>query len=273
MTRLIGLAGLLVFGAFQAFGQQATRPEFEAASIKPFEAVQAANGSTYMGGPCTLPNPGTLSCHGTSLRMLVARAYGIQEFRVFGPDWLDSARFEIQARIPDAAKEEQVSQMIQKLLEDRFHMKVHRETREMPNYALMVDRNGPKLKEFKETSDSSKRPGSMRQGFTSEGLTTVEAYGWKASWLAAFLTRAMNQIVVDQTDLKGDYEIRLSYVPGEGMQKVTKTVNGVPVTEEPAGGPTIFSALQSQLGLKLEMKKLPTETIVVDSADRTPTMN
>jgi uncharacterized protein (TIGR03435 family) len=97
------------------------------------------------------------------------------------------------------------------------------------------------------------------------------------SVLAGLLSFEMNQTVVDQTDLKGEYDIHLSFVPGEGMQRSTRTVtgdDGVPVpVEPPTVGPTIFSAVQSQLGLKLEMKKIPTETIVVDSSDRTATAN
>lgn len=313
VTRPILSAGLLAFAALQASGQEAAKPpEFEAASIKLFEPRPVPGQRGLMktgGGPCTSPNPGLLLCQGTSLRGLVAGAYGLPNYRVFGPDWLDSARFEIEAKIPHGATREQVNQMLQKLLADRFHLTAHRETREIQQYALVVDKSGPKFKEFKgpaapapaagadtatpPTEDETRQrlkamtdaynKGTPVAGFvrtSSNGVTgqkQVEGFGLKMSVLAGLLSFEMNQTVVDQTDLKGEYEIHLSFVPGEGMQRSTSTVtgdDGVPVpVEPPSGGPTIFSALQSQLGLKLEMKKVPTETIVVDSSDRTATAN
>jgi len=305
-------AGLLAFAALQASAQEAARPpEFEAASIKPFEPYRLPDrpGVTVTGGgPCRMPNPGLLQCRGTSLLGLVAQAYGVENFRVFGLDWLDSAKFEIEARIPHGATREEVDRMLQKLLAERFHLAVHRESREMQQYALVVDRNGPKLKEFKGPAAPVRAPGAdpasppsdaerrqllqemtaaydkgappagfLRTGNGPDGQARLEAFGFTMSGLAGLLSFQLRQTVVDRTDLKGEYEIRLSYVPGEGMQRQTMTVSrdgGPPVpVESTAVGPSIFSALESQLGLKLEPRKVPVETIVVDACDRTPTAN
>ena len=304
MTGTFLSAGLLAFAALQASAQEAAKPlEFEAASIKPFEPYEIPGrpGVKYAGGRmCAAPDPGMLVCDGTSLRGLVAGAYGLPVFRVFGPDWLDSAKFQINARIPHGATGEQVNQMLRKLLADRFHMTVHRETRELPGYTLTVDKDGPKLKEFQgpaAPAEGEKRPtlaeataayekgapmaGFMRDGHSSaSGQATLEAYGFKMPQLADHLAFKMRQNVVDRTDLKGEYEIHLHYAPGDWMPRQVMTYageDGVPrpveSSDTPSGGPTIFAALQSQLGLKLEMRKVPTETIVVDSSERTPTAN
>lgn len=299
---------MLAFSALRASAQEAARqPEFEAVSIKPFVpySVPGKPGLTYGGGPCKPVDPGRLACRGTSIQGLVVAAYGVKSYRVFGPEWLDSEKFEIEAKIPHGAAYQQLGQMLRKLLADRFHLKVHRETREMQGYALVVAKGGPKLPEFRAPNEPLSAPGSdpaslptedeSRQkieemaaafsaggkpaGFlqTSErnGVSYLTAFGLSMPRFADLLSNRVGRDIVDQTGLKGSYEIRLSYSPGEGMQRSTTVRIGpdgvaTPVEADPAA-PSLFSALQSQLGLKLESRKVPVETIVVDSCDRAPT--
>src|SRR5271157_3973867 len=106
-------AGLLALAAIQASAQEAARqPEFEAVSIKPFVpySVPGRPGDTYGGGPCKPVDPGRLSCRGTSIQGLVMAAYGVTSYRVFGPDWLGSERFEIQAVMPHGVSFQQLAQ-------------------------------------------------------------------------------------------------------------------------------------------------------------------
>ena len=306
-TRGFLAAALLALAALHASAQEPTKPlEFEAVSIKPFVPYRppGSSGATYAGGPCKPVDAGRLACRGTSIQGLVMAAYGVKSFRVFGPDWLDSERFEIEATLPHGASLPQVGPMLQKLLADRFHAKVHRETREMQGYALVVAKGGPKLQEFKASDESpqaqggdpasvptederrqslaemsaafqagGKPAGFLQTSQTRSGQSTLTAFGFPVRGLADLLSTEVECDVVDETGLKGSYEIHLVY----GSQRSNTFRIGpdgarTPIEPDPAA-PSIFSALQSQLGLKLESRKIPMETIVVDSCDRTPTAN
>src|SRR5947209_7412353 len=128
--------------AFGAFGQTpATPPAFEVASIK--AAAPPVNGRMMirMAG-----DPGRVDYANVSLRDVIRIAYGVKEYQVSGPDWISATRFDILAKLPEGAPREEVPQMLQTLLAERFKLTVHRETKEHSMYALVVGKNGPKLK-------------------------------------------------------------------------------------------------------------------------------
>ena len=155
MARVVVAAALVAFSASSSYGQSAgpkpasPRLEFEVASIKP--SAPPAGRGVFMpggrGGPGS-NDPGRVTYNLTSLRDLLVNAYGIKHNQISGePDWLDTQRFYIVAKVPEGATKEQVKIMLQNLLADRFKLAVHRETKEMPMYALAVAGKGPKLKE------------------------------------------------------------------------------------------------------------------------------
>ena len=327
MRVMLSLAGLLAVAAFGAAGQEAApAPEFEAASVKRAEPLNV--GAMMSGGPvrismgCNQPDPGRFTCTGMPLRMLLVRAYGVKNYQISGPSWIDSERFDIAAKIPAGATQDQFKLMLQKLLADRFQMTVHREAKDLPVYALVIGKNGHKLKE--STGDGQGKPIDdtfagrgvppppppggggeqnvmvMRSGSGPGGRNGVimtmrngqaEIIGTKATLasLASMLSGQLNRPVVDETDLKGEYDFTLDFAPDETMRPggamgglviagpgvVGGPAPAAPGSEarEPGSAPSIMSAVQNQLGLKLEPKKTPVEMIVVDKAEKIPTEN
>jgi uncharacterized protein (TIGR03435 family) len=330
MTKALLSTGLMVCAASAAFGQDAaSAPEFEAASVKPAEPLDTgammAGGRISIRFGCSSADPGRLTCSGMPLRALLVRAFGIKNYQFSGPGWMDSERFDIVAKVPAGATPEQVNLMLQKLLVDRFQMTVHRETKELPIYALVVGKNGHKLKEpapgGKESPIEAALAGRgappppppggggelgmimMRSGGpnTKSGLMTMirngltEIVGTKAtvSILAGALSSQVNRPVVDETGLKGEYDFTLDFardetvpfggasggmtiaVPGPGGTGAAPAAPAAPGSEtrDPAPAASLFTAIQSQLGLKLEPKKGPVEMVVVDKAEKVPSAN
>jgi uncharacterized protein (TIGR03435 family) len=281
------MAVLLLTGMLAA---QTERPTFEVASIKP-DPDCASRGAAAVG-----LTPGRVSLPCVPLRALIGMAYGNvfaggkinarQPQVLGGPGWLDSERYALSAKAEGkATTAEMMGPMLQTLLEERFHVQIHKESRETPVYALTVAKNGPKLTPAAEGSctpfdvnhiDESmlRKPnvrycgmGSMRGNSTS---TTAE---WPGVTMEEFASRMLGNFagrpVVDKTGLTGRYDIKLEFTP-ERMAGPVR-LNGVdqpPLPEADSGGLSIFSALQEQLGLKLVAEKGTTEVILVDRAEK-----
>ncbi|HEY1759079.1 MAG TPA: TIGR03435 family protein [Bryobacteraceae bacterium] len=236
-----------------ALGQSAS-PAFEVASIKPHEFGGAGGG----GGRLGISISGSLvTCSIMTLSRLIIEAYGVKAYQVSGgPTWASdsSTVFDIEARADGTPTREQADAMLQTLLADRFHVKLHREMKDLPVYDLVIAKNGPKLKESAAdaTSMSSRQgsPTGPRKLTFSKATITVLANG-----LAADAGRP----VIDKTGLTGSYNFSLEYTP-----------DGTPA--DVATGPSIFTALEDQLGLKLVSSKAPTEILVIDHAEK-PTQN
>ena len=236
---------------------------FEVASIK---ASPPPTGNPMRagmsGGPGTT-SPGRITCESMPLTTLVQRAYNLKPYQVAMPEWMSSARFDIVVKVPDQATKEQVLMMWQNLLAERFKLAVHRETRDMPIYALTVDKGGPKLTEA-SPDDPAKPNNPGRSGYSvSPGSMHIYADKMTIANMAATLTTSMDRPVIDQTGLTGQYKINLEF------QREDLSANA----PEGAAGPTIFAAVQEQLGLKLEPRKAAIEMLVVDRAERNPTEN
>ncbi len=225
-----------------AFGQQAAEVlEFEAASVKPNKS--GSNHSESHG------TPGQLVALNMSLRAYICRAYNVRDYQVSGPDWMGSEKFDIVAKYPPHSGDSQPGPRLQKLLADRFKLAIHRESKEFPVYALVAAKNGLKIKPVEDNGDHGSN--TERGKFVGTGITMAR--------FAEFLARNMDRPVVDLSEIKGVFNITLEWTPDEAGQDT--------------GGPTLLTALQQQLGLRLQPQKAPIEMIVVDHAERVPVEN
>jgi uncharacterized protein (TIGR03435 family) len=194
---------------------------------------------------------------------IVKLAYGIwgNDQIIGAPGWATTTSYDIEAKV-DAADVAAFSSrtfdqhmlMLQALLRDRFMLKVHRETRDLPVYALVVAGSGPRLKEAKADEPGSNAQPMMRMKRDGETLEIV-ATGMHVQSLPPFLLREVGRTVVDKTGLTGKYDFTLQYTP---QQSATSD----------STAPSIFTAIQEQLGLKLEPQKAPMEVIVIDHIEQ-----
>jgi bla regulator protein BlaR1 len=234
-----------------AFAQQPATPSFEVASVKP------ADPSDKPGFLHTAP--GRMELDGVTVKMLIQQAWAISGYRIFGgPSWLDSTRYNIAAKAADGAGKltlDQMRPMLQTLLTDRFHLVVHRETKELPLYRLVVSRNG---KKFSESAASGEPQSRMSTGQIHDEKASLDT-------LASQLGQQLGRFVVNQTGLRGDFALHLQWTPDPGQNQ-----GGDSDAPPPAGadGPSLFTALQEQLGLKLESSKGPVEVLVIDTAEK-----
>jgi uncharacterized protein (TIGR03435 family) len=209
-------------------------PAFEAAAIKP--SKEAVRGITWDTGP------GRINVRGT-LKGLIWIAYQVKDFQVSsGPKWLDEDRFEINAKAEGPANDPQLLAMLQTLLADRFQLAIHHEQKIAPAYALVVAKSGLKIKPVEAAGSSSK---GGRGVLTAKGLTMAK--------LADRLSRNLDAPVTDLTGAPGAFDFKLEWSIEGDKDEVQSA---------------LFTALQSQLGLKLESRKVPIDMIVVDKAEK-----
>jgi uncharacterized protein (TIGR03435 family) len=185
-----------------------------------------------------------------SLVDLIVQAYGVQRQQISGPAWLDGERFDISAKFPQPADRQQVAQMLQGLLAERFRLQLRHEKRKVPVYSLGVAKKGPKLGKAESESGLHSSLGNVRAH--ADGTVSMAA-------LAAFLSGRLDRPVLDRTRLNGPYAIGLDWAPD--------------ALENANSGPSLFTALQEQLGLKLTATQGPMEVLVIESVERTPTEN
>jgi uncharacterized protein (TIGR03435 family) len=244
----------------------ASLPSFDVASIKP----------DHLDGHRTrvLSNGNSLTASGLTLKRLMELAYNVKDFQISGgPGWIDSETYAIQAKIDDATVEalkklspqdrsEQHRLMVQSLLAERFKLKVSHSTKELAIYALVLTKSGPKFSE------------SAASGAGQNGLSTnngdLKAKELEISHFADWLSGIVGRKVVDKTGLQGKYDFTMKYDdrrqdltvsgPGDSSQGRAAT--------PPDSGPSIFTALQEQLGLKLEPQKGPVEILIIESVEK-----
>ncbi len=298
---------LLSVFCLAAFGQ--AQPAFEVVVVKPAGPPTSWKMHTGIeGGPGT-GEPGRITYSHLPLRTLLWMAYNLTNLQISGPAWLDSERYDILAKVPQGTSKEQVVVMLQNLLADRFQLVLHHEKRDLSVYALVIGNKGSKLKPSEEkpvTDNSSPTPAGGSQSPTSvrpakpnfdkygfpdlppglKGRTTIytisgnerlTAYEVSMERLAAdWLTSEVGRVVVDMTGLKGYYDFTLTFLP-ENHTKPSGSPEdrGNPVGNTPdrVAPPNIFAALEEQLGLKLESRKMPVDVLVVDRANKVPTEN
>jgi uncharacterized protein (TIGR03435 family) len=261
--------------------------EYEIVSIKPSQP-----GSRGRGGRGQ-PTDG-LTMNNVTIQQLVLQAFGVLEDQVSGaPSWLGTERFDLNAKMDTALADELQKlsaedrgaareKMLQALLADRLKLTFHRETKERPIYSLLVAKNGPKLQTpdpNREITfpDGSKRPisnggeGRLAIMQLKPGEFTMMGYAVRMQSFASLLTTAMERPVLDKTELTGKYDITMKWNNDESDSPA-------PAAGQPSAAPpsrladffdgAIFTAIQAQLGLKLEPGKGPVEIIVIDHIER-----
>jgi uncharacterized protein (TIGR03435 family) len=249
-------------------------PAFDVVSIKP---NKSDSGMVRIMG-----KPDGYAASNVSLKMLIQSAYGIREDLISGaPSWADSARFDIDAKVAgsdvDALKKltpEQRRLILQPLLADRFKLKTHTETKQLPVYELVVAKGGSKLKEAAPGdtyANGIKGPdGVGRGGMMRVGRGQLNAQAVPMTSLANMLSQQLHRTVLDKTGLTGKYDIELNWTPDQGSDPMFKGPDSSQQRADAApdsSGPSIFTALQEQLGLRLQSAKGPVETLVIDHVE------
>jgi uncharacterized protein (TIGR03435 family) len=276
---IVATAILLAITAFAVFGQPAARPKFEAASIK-------ASATTNF--RMVRPLPGRLEAD-APVRLLMQNAYTVQPFQIVGgPDWIDSTRYQVEAKADGNANRAQLFLMLQSLLEDRFQLKIHRETRDLPVYTLVAARSGLKLPSPKEGACDTVGPdappdwagGQMRPPQQGQpplahcGNVTVALASSGARMqggnipmqeFVRMLSMVLDRSVIDKSGFTGLFDLRLDFLPDETTPALPAPPPGAPLD---SSSPSILTAIQEQLGLRLESSKGPVEVIVVDHVER-----
>jgi len=237
--------------------------KFEVASVK-------------AAAPCCAPGqwreskvgPDRVDLRYVTMRYCLAQAYRLKEFQIAGPSWIGEVRFDIVAKGPEGATREQIPEMMQALLRDRFQLEVHREQKEYNVYALVVGKSGPKLTE------------TPKEGLTTEGAAfgmsmngnvgKLEAKHCDMLALANTLPRLVGRPVVDRTGISGRYDFDLEFSREDALSSAIVAGPAPPPGAE--GSVSVFTSIQ-RLGLRLDAQKTPLDTIVVDRGEKTPIEN
>ncbi len=266
---------ILFLACCAAFGQQ--KMAFEVASIKPSQPMGMGRVRIGMQADGSM-----LRYTNVSLKDCIRVAYRVKEFQVQGPDWLGSQRFDIVAKLPEGAKEDQVPEMLEALLAERFKLALHRDRKEHAIYALVAAKGGPKLKPAEVAAGEARAPrGNMQIMMGPEGAH-LKAPSATLANLAEMMSRFSERPVMDMSGIEGQYDFDLTFTP-ETRGNMPGGMRG-PMGPPPGGGEpapadppaeragSIYDAVQ-RYGLKLEPRKAPMEVLVVDHIERTPTEN
>jgi uncharacterized protein (TIGR03435 family) len=268
----------------------AARPSFEVASIKPSDPGQ--RGSSIMNQP-----GGRLVIRAVPLRALMTFAYRVRDFQVSGgPGWVGTDRWDMEARaeegsitpptgLPDPNTPDPMAIRLQSLLEDRFQLKLHRETRDLPIYELSIAKGGSKMKLSEDQTPYQPpergapppppmQPGGAMPRFSMRmGRGNLEGVAMDIPNIVQAFSSQFGRTVVDKTGLKGLYDLKLQWTPDLAALGGPAGPGG-PEAAPPIdpNGPSIFTAIQEQLGLKLDSTKGPVDVLVIDSVQK-PTEN
>lgn len=225
--------------------QVAAPPSFDVASVKPNKSGSGSSSQNY--------GHGSLIATNVTLHDCIKLAYGVKDYQISGPVWLNSEHYDIAAKTESPVTADLFRTMIQTLLAERLNVKVHRETKQLPVYALVAGKNGLNL----HAVDAGPEKDGLGRGYISGQRMSMAN-------LADKLSQLLDRPVIDRTGTKGVFDVELKWVAdGERRRE----------GDNPDGPTSVFTALQEQLGLKLEAGKGPVEMIVVDHAEKEPTGN
>jgi len=222
-----------------------TQPAFEVATIKPTAPGEQG------GGVWSPPGIGRYWAKSVSLEFLIQTAFNVDPNQIEGsPSWLSSDYFDVEAKPEEGVplSREQLRPRLQELLQSRFHLATHYETRMKPGFALVILKGGPKLQRT-----SGDRPPGYR---VYVGPGRLEGMNWTMTYLASILERPSGRPVADETGISGSYDIRVEYARD---------------MEADSSLPSLFTALKESLGLELKAKQIPVQVLVIDHVDRVPT--
>jgi uncharacterized protein (TIGR03435 family) len=230
------------------------QPQFEVATFKPAASHNSpdVNRRTPIGYSATMP-----------LEAYIRFAYQLRPNQISGPGWIVTERYDLEAKAEKPSTPDEMRIMLQHLLEERLHIKLHREIREQSGYVLVVDKGKPKIH---ATSDRLQQPAitpAMPSG--TQNCTNVTM-----PYFASYLSRQVDETVVDSTGLAGAYDFSILWTSGPMLVRFGGGVERMATVEN--DGPTIFDALR-EVGLKLVASKVPVEHLVIDHIEKTPIEN
>jgi uncharacterized protein (TIGR03435 family) len=239
---------MLAMGVVCLVAAAQTRQAFEVASVK----------ASAVRGPYRVTehvDADGIRFENMALRLCILRAFDLKPYQLVGPDWMSQERFVINAKASGPVEKQRILEMLQTLLAERFKLVFHRETKEIPVYALAVAKNGPKLKEAADDGVSEINSGPADE---------VTFHGVSMDMLANVLANSLDRPVFDETGLKGQFNFALAWA-----ERRRKGNFGEAVSPD---AQSIFTVVQERLGLKLESLKAPVGMFVVDHLER-PTEN
>jgi uncharacterized protein (TIGR03435 family) len=249
----IALLGAILALTISASARAQTSAQMPAQAPQAFEVASIRAVGTDP-GPGTFPTfpSAQFTMENMPLTIMISMAYGVSDNRIASkPEWMDSTFFTVKAK-PEgdvALTQKQYRPLLQQLLQQRFKLAVHHETRDIQGYALVVSKGGPKLTPAKE-KDTGATAYILEDGIRGQSMS-IEG-------LASLLTRPLGQPVLDKTGIEGNYILNLTFAPPNSTESTL---------------PSVFTALQEQLGLKLEPQKVPTDFLVIDHVEKVPTEN
>lgn len=246
--RTLLLLGLSVYAVAQTPSPTDAAPAFDAASVRPNRSG-SENSSSHS-------RPGNLQITNETLRQIVVQAYRIRDYQLSGPDWLRSARFDIDAKAPFGTPETQLMPMLQSLLKERFGLETHKETKEFPVFGLVPAKAGFKLQPV------DPKGGNRMNSHSDDKGGQLMAERTDMDRLATWISTRTDRPVLNMTGISGAYSFTLNYT-----LENDKADAGTPRY------PILPLAIQDQLGLRLEKRTAPIEVLVVDRAERVPVEN
>lgn len=232
-------------GALPAQQAAGAAAEFEAASVKPNTSGERNSGTSTSQGQTRMEN--------VTLRSCIERAFDVRDYSLSGPSWLGSERFDIVAKIPAGADRTQLGAMLQALLKDGFQLAFHWAPKEITGFALVAATKGAKIQPVDSTGHTS----------ISTSTGKIKARQISMPEFADVLGRELDLPVQDLTGIPGVFDLALEWTPDEAR--------ATPSGDVPA--PSLFTALQDELGLRLRAQKVSVRTLVVDHIERVPTAN
>jgi len=222
-------------------------------------------------------DPGVIGLHGDPLNIVLMEAFKVKADQIIGPSWLDTDCFTINAKMPEGATKDQLPSMLQALLAERFGLAAHKENRPRPGFALVVDKNGPKLKATDMNSaEAIQHAGQVRFG------STMSSAGIKGSMTMALLAHLLSVRVKgpveDLTGLQGKYDVDISWALDPAFERpgpyAIATAESHPNADlPPAPAADLFMSIRDTLGLRLESRREQVEVIVIDHIERVPSEN
>jgi uncharacterized protein (TIGR03435 family) len=284
---LVVAAAWVAIATPAVFGQETAAPQTANPVIKPieFDVVSIKPDKSENGMIRMMNKPDGYSGTNVTLKMVLEMAYGIKEDLISGePSWVDSTNFDIEAKLTpeDVAALKNLTDdqrslarrhMFQVFLADRFQLKAHVETKQLPVYELVLAKNSSKMKEATpgdtyangiKGPDGVAHAGMMRIGGEGSGVE-LTAQGIPVTSLVAMLSRQVHRTVLDKTGLTGKYDVTLKWTPDDGPGGMSRAADDGSSGDAP---PNLFTAVQEQLGLKLQPAKGPVDTLVIDHVEK-----
>jgi uncharacterized protein (TIGR03435 family) len=249
MRKCAAIASLLTGAALSSFAD-AQSLAFEVASIRPRNSADAGQGRSSIDSA-----PGSLTIRNASLSSSIEWAYHVMDYQIAGPAWLRTEKYDITAKAAGAPMD-QLRQMLQTLLAERFQLRFQRESKELPVYALVAAKSGPKLHKADPVGNTGMKGENGSYVFRD---TSMPQFAEDLSTLSQ-----VDRPVLDRTGIPGGFDFDLKF--GENNDDLKRAL----ITGD---GASIFTLIQEQLGLKLEARKGPVEMLVIDRVERAPTEN